>query len=222
MSNLLVVLLPCIISGYLLVNTSHFRSWFPEKTGSNVYLRTLAVGAIWTLVFGFFTPDNQSLVQWWKSLWFYSYGIPLEMMPPIMAAGATSLADRLFPADIFKIFRRQTKNLESFIFKAVSNKQLIMITLSNGKVYIGKATEIGGTEHTPEWLIIFPFASGYRCRENMSVNLMTDNIGAFSSDEKTDTHDPDNTPSIVLSVKEIISIGLFEVDLYKKFMGIAK
>ena len=47
---LILLLLPCVVSGYLLVNAKVFRAKVPEKTGSNLYFRILLAGSFW--VFG--------------------------------------------------------------------------------------------------------------------------------------------------------------------------
>ena len=104
--------------------------------------------------------------------------------------------------------------MEFFIAEAIGKNQLIMVTLSSEKVYVGKAIEMNFSGKTPEWLMIWPLASGYQYRTSKDVELTTDYLAAY---EQAKGEYGDKWPSMVLSAKDVVSIQMFDPELHAVF-----
>ena len=204
-SPLLLLLLPCIVSGYLLVNAKLFLARFPERTGSNLYFRILLVGSFW--VIGWDAALRLLIGDFLAKFQQYSPYLGLELiLAALLAVAARMMLDLRFPASPLQIFRRQAKNLELFITEAIATNQLVMVTLTNDKVYVGSAVEISVSDKTPEWLLMFSFISGYRRKDDRRVELTNDHREGYRQDK---SGSGGNLPPMLLSVKEIVSIQVF-------------
>ena len=92
---------------------------------------------------------------------------------------AARLALDIFrPVDDSKMLKSQAKHMELFIHEVIRKNQLVMITLSNAKVYVGNAMKINLTEKTPAWLMVTPLVSGYRSEADKSVKFNVSSIPA--------------------------------------------
>ena len=65
------------------------------------------------------------------------------------------------------------------LLKSYATQQLLMITLRNGKVYVGIATGLNEPGGQP-YIRILPFYSGYRT-ERHDVKLITDYLSVYES-----------------------------------------
>ena len=211
-STLLLLLLPCIVSGYLLVNAKLFLARFPERTGSNLYFRILLVGSFW--VIGWDAALRLLIGDFLAKFQQYSPYLGLELILATLLAVATRMIlDLRFPVSVLQIFRRQARNLELFITEAIATSQLIMVTLSNGKVYVGRAVKMSLSDKTPEWLLMFAFGSGYRRSSDHNVEMIND----YRKDlEQTGAAHGGSLPPMLLSVKEIVSIQVFNPQLHQQ------
>ena len=211
-SPLLLLLLPCIVSGYLLVNAKLFLARFPERTGSNLYFRILLVGSFWAL--GWDVALRLLIGDFLAKFQQYSPYLGLELILATLLAVATRMMlDLRFPVSPLQIFRRQARNLELFITDSIATSQLIMVTLSNGKVYVGRAVKMSVSEKTPEWLLIFAFSSGYRRNSDHNVEMINDYL---EDREQDGSAHGGSLPPMLLSVKEIVSIQVFNPQLHQQ------
>ena len=212
--SLILLVLPCVVSGYVLINARVLRYRFPERAGSNEYLRVLAIGSFWVFGWDFALRLVMDNVEFWKGFRQHFRYLPLE----VTAATGLSLAARLVldavkPVDDSEMLKSQTKHMELFIHEAISKNQLIMVTLSNAKVYVGKAVKMSFSGKSPQWLMIFPLVSGHRCETDKGVKLEIFYLPMYKKSAKYRS----NWPTMVLSVKEVITIQLFDADLYQAF-----
>ena len=214
MSSLLAVLLPCLVSGYLLANARIFRVRFPETTESNLYFRILAIGFFWVFGLGVallvgddFSEDMQRYMQQ------HIFGMPLAaVLIVVFALMARKLIDIVAPVSSLQILWHQARYLECFIAESIRKGQLVMVTLDNAKVYVCRIKETTFSKKAPEWLIVLPFISGYRCDPDKNIRLTTSYIEAYAQADRKHLKD---SPSMILQVKDIISIQVFDSELYR-------
>ena len=209
-SPLLLLLLPCIVSGYLLVNAKFFLARFPERTGSNLYFRILLVGSFW--VIGWDATLRLLVGDFLAKFQQYSPYLGLELILATLLAVATRMIlDLRFPINVLQIFRRQAKNLELFITESIITSQLIMVSLTNDKVYVGRAVEMSLSDKTPEWLLMFVLISGYRRKDGRNVELTNYYLKA-----RSESGYGGSSPPMLISVKDVVSIQIFDPQLHQQ------
>ena len=105
---------------------------------------------------------------------------------------------------------RKGNRLDKLLFNAINETKLIQITLDNSKVYIGWVYDIPKPMPTP-YLSINPLASGYRNSQH-KFELTTDYINIIE-----DTNNYSESFQKVLKLDNIVSISLFEPQIYEKY-----
>ncbi|MGM0580491.1 MAG: hypothetical protein ACQETL_07415 [Bacteroidota bacterium] len=86
-----------------------------------------------------------------------------------------------------------------------------MMTLKNGKVYVGLVSELHEPHPDSSFVRLILFYSGYR-NEKMDVNLEKDYNLNIYSDENEDT----DLVSVVISEPEILSMTFYNQDVYDR------
>jgi hypothetical protein len=95
-------------------------------------------------------------------------------------------------------------------FLSQSPEKYLMLTMEDGKVYVGKVISLGEpteSEGMDQEIKITPFISGYRTKERLKVTFTT----------KYDEIEDDI--SLVLRQDKIISATIFDVDVYQQFQA---
>lgn len=96
----------------------------------------------------------------------------------------------------------------SIYFKSCETGLPIAFTLSNRKVYIGYA--ITGAKHLND-IMILPLKSGYRCTEELRLELITDYQGVLEYIFKNDEDELVNRFLIAIPVREIVHASLHDL-----------
>lgn len=96
--------------------------------------------------------------------------------------------------------------MESYFFQ-----RLIMVTLQNGKVYVGFAGELNEPNIESSYIRMVLFYSGYRTH-NMDISLETDYNLKFDEKELEE----DDITMITLKESEILSSTFFNQNVFKR------
>lgn len=125
-----------------------------------------------------------------------------------------------------QIIRAVNKNgdeIEKLFKDSALNGNLIQVTLKNDKVYIGFCEEIPIPKKT-NYLVICPYLSGYRDKENKQLIITTDYkkvVDKFIEDikEKTEKEVESITlnTDIIIKQDEILTAGIYEQTIYDEF-----
>lgn len=183
-------------------------------------------------IFSSIVPDIHFFAAWWH-IQFKYYFHSLTLIVGIVFAAPLIGIILVLPRIKNKIYRLfswisklsggKRKNLEfTDLFFSYSHKllkRLIMVTLKNGKVYIGML--IAATEDPNEihrYIQISPITSGYRAKETHSLILNTNYI----EDIKQPTSFPNR--DILIPLAEILTLTEFDPDLHERFikLGLTK
>jgi hypothetical protein len=117
-----------------------------------------------------------------------------------------------------KAVRDYGSPLEQLLLKALKEEKNVMVSLSNGKVYIGRvATSLAPEDDTSFYLL--PNKSGYREGEKQRLELTTHYDEAYTKILAGEA-DGENIISdfgVVIPVKDIVSATLFRGDIYAKY-----
>lgn len=104
--------------------------------------------------------------------------------------------------------------LDSFLLDATMHTRLVMLSMSDRKVYVGylgtmgEPNEIQGADQE---VSIQPVMSGYRCKDNLTVTFTTPYDKVKSECE--------SGQSLITTLKQenIVSASLFDQDVFKRF-----
>lgn len=118
-----------------------------------------------------------------------------------------------FRTHYLNLFWEERKILDRFIFQSLENKDLIQVTLSSRKCYVGLISKIQepneeSTGH--QHISLIPILSGYRDKDKLSL--------IFSNEyPKIPSRDVINYNDIVIiPTIEIVSISGFDLQIYTK------
>ena len=93
-----------------------------------------------------------------------------------------------------------------------------MITLSSGKVYIGRVVTSLAAEDNRSFELL-PFKSGYREADNLRLEITTHYDEAYQKifESEGDPFEIVADFGVVIPVKEVVSATLFSGDIYQKY-----
>lgn len=108
--------------------------------------------------------------------------------------------------------------LENLLLKALRDNKTVMVTLTSGKVYIGRLTSIPAPGDNRSFELV-PLKSGYRDASTHRLELTTHYDDAY---DLMLSGEPDPSVSIgdfgiVIPVKNVLTATLFRPDLYSKY-----
>ena len=120
-----------------------------------------------------------------------------------------------------KYFREILENneLESVLVRALDQESMVMVSMGDGKVYVGFVYKTWDPSLGPKiYVDMIPVVSGYRSEGHRVVfTTFYENVYAFS-DKVRDDFDFESF-SITLPVADIKSIRLFDFDAYDQFQS---
>jgi hypothetical protein len=113
---------------------------------------------------------------------------------------------------LFEVYHKNGSELEKFLYKSLTNKWMISMTLTSNKVYAGYVKTISkpSEERT---LIIHPMLSGYRDLNTKKIQITTDYIQLY---EGIDISKRDDF-YIIIKVDDVTSVNRFDPDIYAMF-----
>jgi hypothetical protein len=108
--------------------------------------------------------------------------------------------------------------LEQLLLKALKEKKYVMVSLTNGKVYIGRVTTSLAPEDDRSFALL-PIKSGYREGEKQRLELTTHYDHAYQEmfEGEPDPFEVIADFGVVIPVKEVVSATLFRPDIYAKY-----
>lgn len=122
--------------------------------------------------------------------------------------------------------------LELLLAESTERQVFVELSLRSGKSYIGLALNSGLQADSESDVALFPLASGYRDPETQELEITTYYAAVIqewlteseeleeSSDEPEETEKRLANPEdfrIVVPMSEIVSVRLFDLDLYERF-----
>ena len=117
-----------------------------------------------------------------------------------------------------RTWQAKGSDIGKLICDAIGRKTLIMLTLNNRKVYIGRPFHLSlGTSEPDRWIRLIPWKSGYRDEETGQLQITTDYENALSN-ITTETHLMELSMSI--PVHDIVTFQPFNPELYRVFRSV--
>jgi hypothetical protein len=125
-----------------------------------------------------------------------------------------------FPADqeIARAIRQTNDYLEEMLERALVEDEMISLTTSRGKVYIGSVQGNFLPSGERRYVKVLPYVSGYRTSETQEIEITTLYYPVY---DKLDAEDEVRLSKVdfgvVIPVSEIHSVRLFDLDAYELF-----
>ncbi|WKK77043.2 hypothetical protein QYS49_07395 [Marivirga salinae] len=110
-----------------------------------------------------------------------------------------------------EVIRKTGNSLQIDFLRSYFLEEIVMMTLKNGKVYVGLVSELHEPHPDSSFVRLILFYSGYR-NEKMDVNLEKDyNLNVYS-----DGNEDTDLVSVVISEPEILSMTFYNQDVYDR------
>ena len=137
---------------------------------------------------------------------------------------AAPLANLIFGSDeqIDQVIQRKGDPLELLLRKALRESKPILLTVKNGKVYLGFVTMNSSPAVAVESMHILPLRSGYRDGVDRRIHFTTDYREVYSKILDGDPSVAEIDPvdfEIVIPFREIESANLFNPSVYEQFFS---
>jgi hypothetical protein len=233
-----LLLLP-LIGGFVLLSHWNLTVFFAKRLEKErLLLYSSLVGAILlALSFGLVI-----FIVSYPTWWIFKYPLKLRTWwayhtPPFEYSGITVLAlligtvspyilNRFWPFCLLwtkekrgaKATEGYGSPLEQLLLKALKEEKYVMVTLGNGKVYIGRVTISLAPEDDRSFELL-PIKSGYREGDKHRLELTTHYDDAYQQMFAGEANPIDAVSDfgVVIPVKEVVSATLFRPDLYAKY-----
>ena len=214
-NNFVVGALSILASGYLLYDARICRPLWSMCTGYILYFRIITTGLFFLFILYFlyvylenFTPFIEALGITSQNalLWTFLFALVLR----ILSDALTLLACKFVPEwnDILQLKMLDERGLEDFIYEKIRDRQLVMITLESGKVYVGWPLEIPINENA-KWLRLVPQFSGHR-NAQFEISFQVNYSKVFGNK-------PSDENRMLIPLEKIVTVQPFDFDVFEKF-----
>jgi len=109
--------------------------------------------------------------------------------------------------------------LEKLLYRALKDEKRVMVTLKNGKVYIGRVT-ISVAPQEDDYFLLLPIKSGYRESEKQRLVITTHYDEAYENiydNEPEDYIDIISDFGVVIPISEVLTAALYREDVHAKY-----
>ena len=135
---------------------------------------------------------------------------PIALFLRILSDALTLLACKFVPEwnDILQLKMLDERGLEDFIYEKIRDREMVMITLKNGKVYVGWPLETPINENA-KWLRLVPQFSGHR-NAQFEISFQVDYSKVFGNK-------PSDENRMLIPLEKIVTAQPFDFEVFEKF-----
>ncbi|MDX6531417.1 MAG: hypothetical protein QOH41_3707 [Blastocatellia bacterium] len=227
-----LLLLP-LLGGFIFFSHWNRTAFFAKRQDKERLLLYSSLWGVLFLILSFLISILMPYSDWLTGLrhwWAYN-------TPPIPFSGISSFAlalgvagpfvlNRLWPFSRIwnsqkegeRAIEKYGSQLEKLLYRALIQEKRVMLTLKNGKVYIGRIT-ISLTPQEDRNLMLLPSKSGYR-DAMQRLMLTTDYDQTYKDIEENEPEgylDIISDFGVTLPIPEVLSASLFREDVHQRF-----
>ncbi len=226
-----LLLLP-LLGGFIFFSHWNRTAFFAKRQDNE---RLLLYSSIWGVLFlgisfllSILLPQSALLLdlrQWWA---FHTPAIEYSGISScafIMGAAGPLLLNKLWPFTRFwnpreqgvRAIEKYGSQLEKLLYQALEQEKRIMVTLKDGKVYIGRVT-ISLTPQEDRDFLLLPSKSGYR-DEQQRLILTTDYDQTYRAIQENE-EDYLNIISdfgVAIPIPEVLTASIYRDDVHTKY-----
>ena len=233
--NLPLLLLP-LLGGFVFIRNWYRTRWHAKRAEKDRLLVHASLAGLASLAIAFVISrippiypclcDVLCLPVWWEWLhvpWPYTGTAVLSFLIGALGWAPLNWAEDIWyeekarEAENARIIRDYGGPLELTLYRSIEQQKLVMLTLSNNKVYIGRvaATFIPDDEV----IFIFPIRSGYR-DSRQTLELTTPYTDAY---KRIAVDQPDNYREVLadfriaIPVAFVVSASLYLPEIHAKY-----
>ncbi|MEK6301266.1 MAG: hypothetical protein AABO41_11130 [Acidobacteriota bacterium] len=169
----------------------------------------------------------QTKLAWINNYWHEVF--PFKMsgvsaLALLLGLAAAPLANLIFGADkqIDRVIQKKGDPLELLLRKALRESKPILLTVKNGKIYLGFVTMNSSPAVAVESMKLLPLRSGYRDGADRRIHFTTDYRDVYSKILAGDPSVAEIDPvdfEIVIPLREVESANLFNPSVYEQFFS---
>ena len=124
------------------------------------------------------------------------------------------------PKEAIRVLTSWNNFLELLLYKAQDDPKLVLLTLSNRKVYIGAIVSSFDPVNDRKYIEFLPMRSGYRTEDSLEMVLTTDYTDVYAmmirDDPRVSTKGIEDF-RIVIPVAEVVTVSYFDPKIYEMF-----
>ncbi len=207
--------LSILACGYIIYDAPICRRWWSRYVGYVLYFRIIVAGLFLVLLLTLlldmpplrgFALAHIKLGPEHAPILAFLLAIGLRILAKIFVL----YYGKLDPEWLYRLDLKSLSHTEigQIVYEKIRNKEMIMITLKNNKVYAGWPTEVSDSEYAI-WLRLAPRWSGYR-DEKYKVCFETDYSKVYGQLAPAQEH-------MLISVGRIITVQPFDPEVFEGF-----
>ena len=224
-----LLLLP-LLGGFLFFSHWYRTAYFAKRQDKE---RLLLYSSLWGLLFLAASLIASTLIPYFPTLvalrhWWAYHTPPIEYsgissFAFILAMLALGILNLIKPVDAEKrvgerVLMTYGGQLEKLLYRSLIEKKRVMVTLKNGKVYIGRVT-ISLTPQEDKDFLLLPIKSGYREGEKQRLVITThyDEAYAEMQEHEEDYIDIISDFGVVIPISEVLTTSLYREDVHNRY-----
>ena len=214
-NNFIVGTLSVLASGYLLYDARICRLFWPMYAGYILYFRIITMGLFFLFLLYFlyvFLEKFTPFIEVWgiTSKHALLLTFPIALFLRILHEALMWLACKVVPKwkDKLQLKILNERGFDKFIYEKIRDREMVMITLESGKVYVGwpLATPIN---ENAKWLRLVPQLSGHR-NAQFKVSFQVDYSEVFDDE-------PSDENRMLIPLEKIVTAQPFDIEVFEKF-----
>ena len=226
-----ILLLP-LLGGFAFVSTWNYTRWYAVRASRERLIFYAALCGFFSLAIVFFIkieiaplipcgPTGFCLPVWWHQHIGFEYsGVSVGTFALAASMGFILNFLPWFDKDkqAERIVRIEGGPLEQFLDAALKSQKEVLVTLTNGKVYLGPVASSFPPDGRDKTITLLPSASGYRENPNHRLHFTTEYEDIYLTLEKTN---PDQIGDfrITIPIKEVRCVTFFNRKLHTEHFG---
>jgi hypothetical protein len=224
-----LLLLP-LLGGFLFFSHGYRTAYFAKRQDKE---RLLLYSSLWGLLFLAISLIASTLIPYFPTLvelrHWWAYHTPaieysgISSFAFVLAILGLGIQNFLKSSESEKregerVLMTYGGQLEKLLYRSLIEKKRVMVTLKNGKVYIGRVT-ISLTPQEDKDFLLLPIKSGYREGDMQRLVITTHYDEAY---EAIQEHEPEYLDMIsdfgvVIPISEVLSATLYREDVHNKY-----
>lgn len=226
-----ILLLP-LLGGFAFVSSWNYTRWYAVRASRERLIFYAALAGFFSLVGVFVikiliaplipcSPSGICIPVWWHDHIPFEYS-GLSVAAFSLAASMGFILNQLpwFDKDkqAERIVSKEGGPLEQFLDAALKSQKDVLVTLTNGKIYLGPIVSSFVPDQRDQTITLLPTWSGYRHNSSLEVAFTTDYEEVYL---KMEEEHPEEIKDfrVTLPIREVKTVTFFSKKLHREYFG---
>jgi len=225
-----ILLLP-LLGGFAFVSTWNYTRWHAVRASRErlIFYAALAgfcsLGVVFSakILFGPFVPPG--IPKFWHDNIPFDYsGVSVAAMVLASVMGFLLNQTRWFDTDTQarRIVTKEGGPLEQFLDVAMGAQKDVLVTMTNGKVYLGLMASSFVPDQRDQTITLLPIWSGFRDNGSQKITFTTDYESVYAKMELDYPGDHEQRIEdfrMTIPIRELRTVTFFSKDLHRQYFG---